>query len=341
VLRCGCLAALAAALALLALVAAVAWFATRADGPAFSNGIYTVKLAGGVTRVDRITPEAAASFADKAVPPKSPFSAAKLQLLGVDFSEEEVNSELAQQLASAPISGNGFNVDRIFIELHPAATRAYIYGRFHGQRLVLSSHVAFSVADGVGQVTLSDAKLGKLPLGALWPLALNWSGNSKAVEQRLAVTLPPEVSQINPGEGSLHVTVQLQKAFTSAARVRPSSYSAITSGGSRKPCFSLVSSFWAAAGSPSLAASASLAAPVSPGSAADCCSVGSVASPAPEASACGSAWLAGGSSLDPAASAVAAASSVPARSAATSPANVAARSALAAVSVAVGSLLAA
>jgi len=340
VLRCGCLAALAVALALLALVAGVSWLATRADGPAFDNGVYTVKLAGGVTRVDRITPEAAASFAGKAVPPKSPFSVAKLQLLGLDFSEEEVNSELAQQLASAPITGNGFNVDRIFIELHPAASRAYVYGRFHGQRLVLSSHVAFSVADGVGQVTLSDAKLGKLPLGALWPLALDWSGNSKAIEQRLAVTLPPEVSQINPGEGSLHVTVQLQKAFTSAARVRPSSYSAITSGGSRKPCFSCASSCCAVSGSLSLAASASLdAALASAGSAAGSCSLALAASSAPAASACGCVWLAGAASLDVAGSAVAA-SSVPARSAATSPAKAAARSA-AAVSAPAGSLLAA
>lgn len=247
-LRCGCLAALVLVLALLAAIVFAGWLATRAAGPSYSNGAYTVSLGGGKTRVDRITPDAAASFVSKATPPTSALSAVKLQFLGVDFSEEEVNAELAQQLAKVPVSSNGFTVDRIFIELHPAATRAYVYGRFHGQNLTLSSHVGFSVANGVGQVTLTDAKLGSLPLGALWPLLLNWSGNQKAVEERLAVTLPPEVSQITPGEGALHVTVQLQKAFTRFAA--PLNYSAITSGGSRKPCFSAVSSACATSGSP-------------------------------------------------------------------------------------------
>ena len=215
-LRCGCLLLLAVALIVVVSVLALVWLATRSIGPTFSNGAYTVKLGNGQTRVDRISDDAAQRFAAKIVPPTSPLGVLKLQVEGVDFSEEEINSQLAKELAANPVAASGLTVDRIFLELHPATTRAYVYAHFHGQSLVLSSHVTFSVADGVGQVTLSDAQLGDLPLGALWPVLLDWSGNRQAVEQRLAVTLPEQVSSVSPREGTLHVTIQLQRTFTRA-----------------------------------------------------------------------------------------------------------------------------
>ncbi len=217
-LRCGCLLLLAVALGIVATLLAIVWLATRPIGPSYSNGAYTVNLGNGQTRVDRISTDAAQSFAAKVVPPTSPLGALKLQVEGVDFSEEELNSELAKQLAAAPVSASGLSVERIFVELHPTTSRAYVYAHFHGHAVTLSSHVAFSVSNGTGQVTLSDARLGDLPLGALWPVLLDWSGNRTAVEQRLAVTLPEQVSSVSPREGSLHVTVQIQRTFTRVRR---------------------------------------------------------------------------------------------------------------------------
>jgi hypothetical protein len=213
-LRCGCAVILILLLAIGVLAGAAFWLATRPAGPAYRDGTYTVRLDNGQTRVDRITPDAARSFTEKLSPPTTVIGLAKLQLEGIDFTEEELNAALAIKLAEAPVSASGFVVERVFVELHPATTQLYVYGTFHGQPLTLSSHVTFRVVANSGRVLLSDARLGMLPLGALWPRLLNWSGNSDAIAQRLAVTLPPEVTNIQPEEGTLHVTVQLQRGFT-------------------------------------------------------------------------------------------------------------------------------
>jgi len=213
-LRCGCALALVLILGVAALAGTTFWLATRPTGPAYHDGTYTVHLGNGQTRVDRITPDAARSFAEKLTPPTTVIGLAKLQLEGIDFTEEELNAALAAQLAQAPVAAGGFTVTRVFVELHPTATRLYVYGTFHERPLTLSAHVTFRVVHNTGQVLLSDERLGMLPIGAIWPQLLDWSGNSDAIAQRLAVTLPPEVTSIQPKEGKLHVTVQLQRGFT-------------------------------------------------------------------------------------------------------------------------------
>lgn len=205
------MALLALVLLIAAAVALALWLATRAVGPSYHDGAYTVDAGAGLTRVDRINTAGAQAFQAKLLPPSSLAGLARLQARGVDFTEEEVNAELAQQLALQPAAQGGFTVDRIFLELHPVGSRVYVYGHLRGQALTLSSHVAFSVVGTTGLARLSDAQIGRLPLGSVWLRLLDWTGNRNAVEQRLALTLPPQISDVQTDEGTLHAAVQLQR----------------------------------------------------------------------------------------------------------------------------------
>ncbi|HEY7294917.1 MAG TPA: hypothetical protein VH916_07730, partial [Dehalococcoidia bacterium] len=206
---------LAVVAVLLAGAAIVLWLITRDIGPAYSNGTYTVHTAGGATRVDHITPEAATSFEAKAPPPAGtldvsrlgPADLVRLRLTGITFSEEEVNAELAKRLAGQPIEADGISVDRLFLELHAEDTRAYLYTSVYGLKVTFSARVTFAVRNQQAHVTLSDVHAGKMPIGFLLPALLDWTGNTAALEDRLALALPTQVTAIQTKEGGLHVDV--------------------------------------------------------------------------------------------------------------------------------------
>ncbi len=214
-LRCGCYLALLAVAVLLCAAAVLLWLVTRDIGPAFRDGAYTVQAPGGATRVDHITSQAAASFEAKVPPPAGTLDVsrlgvadlARLRLSGITFSEEEVNAELARRLAAKPVQGDGVTVDRLYLELHPQNTRAYLYTRVYGVRITFSAHVSFSVQNQQARATLSDIHAGKMPIGFILPELLDWTGNTAALENRLALTLPAQVTAIQTKEGELHVDV--------------------------------------------------------------------------------------------------------------------------------------
>jgi hypothetical protein len=214
-LRCGCYLALLVVAVLLWAAAVLLWLVTRDIGPAFQNGAYTVQAPDGATRVDRITPQAAASFEAKVPSPAGTLDVsrlgvadlARLRLSGITFSEEEVNAELARRLAAKPVQGDGVTVDRLFLELHPQDTQAYLYTRVYGVKITFSAHVSFSVQNQQARATLSDIHAGKMPIGFILPELLDWTGNTAALENRLALTLPSQVTAIQTKEGELHVDV--------------------------------------------------------------------------------------------------------------------------------------
>jgi len=213
-LRCGCFALLVFAAVLLGAAALVLWLLTRDVGPSFSNGAYTVEAPGGV-RVDRITPQAAASFEAKVPAPNGtldvgrigPADLLRLKLGGITFSEEEVNSELARRLAAQPVHGDGIDVDRIFLELHAQNSRAYLYARVYGVKMTFSARIAFSVQNRQARATLSDIHAGRMPIGFVLPSLLDWTGNTAALENRLALALPSQVTAVQTKEGELHVDI--------------------------------------------------------------------------------------------------------------------------------------
>jgi len=214
-LRCGCYLALVAAAVLLWGAAVLLWLVTRDIGPSFRDGAYTVQAPDGTARVDQITPQAAASFEAKVPAPAGTLDVsrlgvtdlARLRLSGITFSEEEVNAELARRLAAKPVQGDGVTVDRLFLELHPQNSRAYLYTRVYGVKVTFSARVSFSVQNQQARATLSDIHAGKMPIGFILPELLDWTGNTAALENRLALTLPSQVTAIQTREGQLHVDV--------------------------------------------------------------------------------------------------------------------------------------
>lgn len=206
--RCGCIAILALLLVLLVAAAAVVWLATRGIGPRYDAGVYTVDTAQGGTRIDRIGSAAALRFDAKRDPTiASPQDALRITQEGVTFSEEEVNSKLDELLRQNPVAGGGATVERIFLELHPQGTTAYVYVNGLRSRIVLSSRVSFTVERSTVRVHLSSPQVGKLPIGAVLPLLLDWSGKRQQLEERLALALPPLVTAVQPQEGALHVAL--------------------------------------------------------------------------------------------------------------------------------------
>ncbi|GEM_PF-1385840 len=214
-LRCGCYAVLVLAAVLLCAAAVVFWLITRDIGPAYRDGAYTVQTASGASRVDHITPEAAARFEAKVPAPTGtldvsrigPTDLVRLKLSGISFSEEEVNSELARRLAAKPVNRDGIAVDRLFLELHAQDSRAYLYTRVYGVKMTFSARVVFSVQNQQARATLSDIHAGKMPIGFILPSLLDWTGNTAALENRLALALPSQVTAVQTKEGELHVDI--------------------------------------------------------------------------------------------------------------------------------------
>lgn len=214
-LRCGCYLALIVVAVLLWCAAVVLWLVTRDIGPTFGDGAYTVQAPSGAVRVDRITPEAAASFEAKVPSPTGSLDVsrlgvaelARLRLAGITFSEGEVNAELARRLAAKPVQADGVTVDRLFLELHPQNSKAYLYTRVYGVKVTFSARVTFSVQNQQARVTLSDIHAGRMPIGFILPELLDWTGNTAALENRLALALPSQVTAIQTKEGELHVDV--------------------------------------------------------------------------------------------------------------------------------------
>jgi hypothetical protein len=185
------------------------YLATRPAGPHYAAGVYTVADADGSVRTDRISTAAAQSFNAKLSPSLDPLSLLRLQRNGVDFSEEEVNSELDQQLRLRPINAAGLDVRRLFLELHASHSTAYVYGTLAGVAVTLSAGVNFTVSNGMAQVHLKDPRAGSLPIGIALPYLLEWTGNTDRIQNLLALALPQQVSSIEPREGVLHVGVNL------------------------------------------------------------------------------------------------------------------------------------
>ena len=208
-MRLGCAFTPVLFLLVILIAGGIAWLATRGVGPHYANGAYTVSAGDGQLRTDRISLDAARRFAAKLSPSLSLQSLAGLQRNGVDFTEEEVNSAVAQQLLASPIAANGLSVERVFVELHSGRSTAYVYGSAAGVPVTLSAGVTFSVANGTARVVLHDPKAGRLPIGVVLPVALDWSGNTDRLEQLLSETLPRQVTAIEPREGALHVSVNL------------------------------------------------------------------------------------------------------------------------------------
>jgi len=205
--RTGC--SLAAVLILLlAIVAgALVWLASRPVGPHYANGVYTVVGADGRTRMDTISRAAAQRFAAKASPSLDAVTLVRLQRAGVDFTEEEVNSVLAEQLSAQPIDENGVHVERVFLELHAPQATAYVYGTSVGVPVTFSAGVTFSVSNEVAHVALHDPRAGELPIGLVLPYLLDWTGSTARLQSLLALAVPSHVTAIEPREGVLHVGV--------------------------------------------------------------------------------------------------------------------------------------
>lgn len=214
-LRCGCYLLMLLVAATLLAAAVVLWLVTREIGPTFSGGAYTVQAPRGAMRTDRISAQAADRFEAKVPAPAGTLDVgrlgvadlARLRLSGITFSEEEVNSELARRLAAQPVQGDGVNVDRLFLELHPQDSRAYLYTRVYGVKITFSARVSFSVRANQARAALTDIHAGKLPIGLILPELLDWTGNTAALENRLALALPKQVTAIQTREGELHVEV--------------------------------------------------------------------------------------------------------------------------------------
>ena len=206
-MRCGCLVVWALVLAAVAGCALLIWLITRPIGPPYNGATYVVTLPGGGRRTDTISTTAARSFDAKVAPRLSPGNVSGLLLNGVELSEQELNSKLASELAANPLRSNGWKVDRVFIELHPAATRGYLYLSGSGIHVILSAELTFALTQGTGQVRLGEVRAGELTLGPLVRWALDLTGTTQTVQQLLQVALPAGVTAIDPHEGSLHVAV--------------------------------------------------------------------------------------------------------------------------------------
>lgn len=187
-----------------------AWFATRDIGPAYRDGAYTVTMPGG-SRTDRISLDAARRFDAKEKVDLSPQGLARLQLQGLDFTEEEVNSRLAAQLLDSPVDTGVVHVDRVFLELHPRNSIAYAYVSMLGLHITLSSGATFSVVNETGRVRLSSPKAGRLPIDLALRLYLQQSGNTERLQHLLELVLPPQVTAVEPREGMLHVAINVLK----------------------------------------------------------------------------------------------------------------------------------
>ena len=183
--------------------------ATRSIGPQYRDGMYTVALGGGARRVDTISVAAASRFDSKRNVRPDPQEITRLQLQGIDFTEEEVNSKIEQQLLIHPPDSSGVQIDRVFLELHPQGTTAYLYTTVLGIPVTFSAGVSFKVVNESARAVLSNPQAGKVPVSLVLPRLLEWTGNTDRVEQILAVSLPPQVTGIQPREGSLHVAVNV------------------------------------------------------------------------------------------------------------------------------------
>ncbi len=183
--------------------------ATRSIGPQYRDGMYTVDLGGGAHRVDTISLAAASRFDSKRDVRPDPQEITRLQIQGIDFTEEEVNSKIEQQLLIHPPDSGGVQIDRVFLELHPQGTTAYLYTTVLGIPVTFSAGVIFKVVNESARAVLSTPHAGKVPVPLVLPRLLEWTGNTDRVEQILAVSLPPQVTGIQPREGSLHVAVNV------------------------------------------------------------------------------------------------------------------------------------
>jgi len=66
---------------------------------------------------------------------------ARLRLSGLTFSEEEVTAALAKRLAARPVQADGLPVDRVFLELHPRNSMAFLYTRVYGLHITFTATV--------------------------------------------------------------------------------------------------------------------------------------------------------------------------------------------------------
>jgi hypothetical protein len=236
-LPCGCFAR-AGCLTLLILVAGIAalvlLMGTRSSGPHYSNGTYSVAGNDRRVRQDHISQDAARRFDEKLAVNPDPATLLRLQIAGLDFTEEEVNSRLAAELLQQPVDAGGLHVERVFLALHVVNSTAYVYGTYAGFPVTLSSNVLFSVSNGQGIVQIDDPHAGRLPIGLVLPQVLDWTGNTGRLQRLLALALPPQVTAIVPREGMLHVTVDLRRGLDnpSAGAYEPAPLpgSSITSG---------------------------------------------------------------------------------------------------------------
>jgi hypothetical protein len=221
-LRCGCLVVWLPLLAAVGATAFVFWQATRPVGPAYQNGAYVVTLPGGGCRIDTISGAGTAAFDAKIAPRFSPADVAAVLQGGVDFSEQELNSKLATQLLLNPLRWDGWDVQRVFVELHPSASTGYVYLSGHGTRSTLAARLTFTVAGNATQIGLSDVHAGKLPLGPTVPWLLDATGTAFTLQRLLQVALPVGVRAIEPREGSLHATIGFAAPLHSAELAVPS-----------------------------------------------------------------------------------------------------------------------
>lgn len=200
--RLGCLVFLLAAAA----VALIFFLAARPVGPRYLDGAFTYQV-GGSSRVVRLSDEAARRFDAKVNGniPQSELLEAVTR--GVPVTEAELNSRLAEELARQPLRGTGARVERVFIRIGAAGTRAYVYTSVRGIPFVLEGDLAIRAGNGAVEARLTEIHVGRLPLDPLLPAILRALSDYGGVADRISLVIPRDVRSIHTEEGQLRVII--------------------------------------------------------------------------------------------------------------------------------------
>lgn len=187
--------------------------ATRPVGPRYSNGVYTYDAAGR-ERTVTISAEAARRFDAKVSGELSQAERLEAVLRGVPITEEELNSRLAEELATRGLAERGARVDRLFIRLSSGGARGYVYTTVAGLRYVLHSDLDFRVENNRLTVAMSDVQAGRLPIDIVAPAILQAMSDRTGIEQTIALVIPEQVRDVRVEEGRLRIVLNLPPGTT-------------------------------------------------------------------------------------------------------------------------------